>query len=302
MEKEFEIIGKGLDTDVTKEAISELKKRRQEALEPLDGELEKSPEEIEFINLVNCYLKQEFRKLGLNDPQDILPSQLHFLPSEVYLKNFPDAVEKSFTAFHSDKINSAYFDKSGTNRLSFFKIIVHEIVHIDSFHKYLLASNKKQDKAKIFSYRSGYSISDPRKEHRSLDWFNEAVVDKIALDILREHIDELRIKLNITPEEEKGSDDNFWPYLDAINAVINEVAKNKGEDSIAVWEKIKRGQFTGKMMHLRDVDKYVDKGLLEKIAELNENQIYDEDLPPGFPERKMTINDEEVKIVRKKPI
>ncbi len=61
----------------------------------------------------------------------------------------------------------------------------------------------------------------------------------------------------------------FWLTYYPKTSIV-EIAKQKGEDENAVWQKIKRGQFTGEMMHLRDVEKYLGKGVLKKIAHWNE--------------------------------
>lgn len=265
MEREYKLFGRGLDEKEAEAAAEVIDRRREESVKPIEGELEKTPEEIKFINLCNSYLQQEFEELGIKEKPEILPEQIHLFSHKDFVKKFPWAEAESF--HESQTTKAAYFDKEAApNRLHFYKAILHDIIHIISFHKYLVDVEKKE----YSSYRTGYTIRGVRKEDQKDDehlrWFNEAVVDKITQDILVKHRDELYRELNITPEEEKETVGVYYPRMDALNAIIDEIAKRKGEGRPTVWQKIKRGQFSGEMMHLRDIEKYLGKGTLKIVT------------------------------------
>jgi hypothetical protein len=44
------------------------------------------------------------------------------------------------------------------------------------------------------------------------------------------------------------------------------VAKAKNETRDEVWQRIKKGYFTGELMHLRDIERTLGPGTLEKVA------------------------------------
>ncbi len=67
MEKEPFIFGKNLAPELAEDARESLKQLRKEALQPLEGELEKTPEELKFIGKINEYIAEEFEELRLKD-------------------------------------------------------------------------------------------------------------------------------------------------------------------------------------------------------------------------------------------
>ncbi len=268
MKNEYELFGKGLNKKEAEAVADAIDRKREESAKPIKGELEKTPEEIKLINLYNSYLQREFDELGIKEKPEILPEQIHLFSHENFIKAFPN--KKDLDEFHESETTKAGYlniDRA-PNRIEFYNTILHTMIHIVSFHKYLVETEEK----KFSSYRTGYRIADVRKiareDEEHLRWFNEAVVDKTTQDIFLKYYSEIIKELNIPKNEEKIP--VYYKRIDSLNAIISEIAKQKGEDENAVWQKIKRGQFTGEMMHLRDVEKYLGKGVLKKIAHWNE--------------------------------
>jgi hypothetical protein len=264
MEREYKLFGRGLDEKETEAAAEAIDRKREESVKPIEGELKKTPEEIKLINLYNSYLQQEFEELDIKEKPEILPEQIHLFSHENFIKTFPN--RKDLDEFHeSETTKAGYLNKDKTpNRIELYNTILHAIIHIISFHKYLVEVEEK----KFSSYRTGYRIADVRKiaskDEEHLRWFNEAVADKTTQDIFLKHFQEIIKELNIPKNEEKLP--VYYKSIDSLNAIISKIAKQKGEDENTVWQKIKRGQFTGEMMHLRDVEKYPGKGELERLA------------------------------------
>lgn len=279
MKNEYELFGKDLKNEIgqgtEKKTVEEIAANMVEtnydkASRPIEGEIEKSPEEIKFIELANRYIKDELEELGVMKKLEIEPKQLHFFSHEDYIKKFP--AQKDF-GHHSSSTNAAFLDEGAhQNRLRFYKTILHEMIHIASIHKFYVEETEEGKVNVKTSYRTGYGVSDPRKRERNqpeyFRWFYEAVVDKTTLDIILKNDKKLRKELNITEKEVKESSGDFYPYLDDLNALIKKLAEKKGEDEETIWQRIKRGQFSGEMMHLRDVEKYLGKGELERLAHL----------------------------------
>ena len=262
MEKEPFIIGKNLTPEEKEKATAYIEKRQKEYLEPLEGEIEKTPEELKFIEKINTYLGEEFKEMGLKEKPSILPEQIHFLSSEAFDKR---AEESNTIAFHDSLKKVAYFKKPEFTRLQLFKTMLHESLHIASFHKYYVDVEQRE----VIRHKVGYFGGKPfEKEHEHFRGFNEAVIDKTTREILRKHQKELIKKFNITPEEEREGIKWYRLNMDILNLIIRKIAEKKKEDENTVWQKFKKNQFTGEMMHLRDIEKIFGKGSLRIIAAL----------------------------------
>jgi len=61
----------------------------------------------------------------------------------------------------------------------------------------------------------------------------------------------------------KENKDIFYNLpLEILEIVLEKIAKNNKEKPEQVWQRFKKGFFTGEMMHLRDVEKTFGKGAL----------------------------------------
>ncbi len=277
MKNEYELFGKDLKKEIIKDSkrkkvedavVGTLERDYDEAAQPMDGELEKTPDEIKLISLGNRYIKDELNALGIKKELEIEPPQFHFFSHEEFIKKFGER-DANINAIYKAGTNAAFFDKETPgSRLRFYKALLHEMIHIASIHKFY--AELKNDNVIVPSYRTGYTITDPRKKEKEnlehFRWLNEAIVDKITMEIINKHQTELRKELKINDEEENESLGSYYPSLGALNELIKELSKRKGESESNIWQKIKRGQFTGEMMHLRDVEKYLGKGELERLA------------------------------------
>jgi len=194
-----------------------------------------------------------------------------------FIDNFSKRIPDMPAAFHDSQTKAVYIDKGDFHRLRIYEHMLHEIIHTAAFHKFHADVKNRM----IKNYRTGYGFKDPRTNgHEIFYRFNEAVVDKTTYEILRKHADELMQKLSITPEEIKVSQFIYNPFVNILDKIIQRIADKKGESETAVWQKLERGQFTGEMMHLRDIEKYIGKGLLKKLANIKFMEDAESDLPP----------------------
>ena len=273
MEREPIILGKNLKKLEKREVKFFIHSRKKEALKPLEKEIKKTKEEIEFIKKVDLYLAQELSALGLKKDFSLLPSQFHFLPDEVFSKKFPEEAKNSIEALSDPTTNSVYINKSKRTRLHLCKSILHEAIHLVSLRVHYADAKRK----KIRIYRSGYQVFNPKeKKHEHFRGLNEAIVDKTAIEILKKHKKEIIEELNIAPKEQREKIPIYEAYIQILDTVIQRIAKKNNESTDIVWQRFKKGLFTGKMLHLKDVEKTFGKGALRVLAALGSDT---KDLP-----------------------
>jgi len=266
MEKEPIVLGKNLKKSEKRGVKIFIHSRKEKASEPLEKEIKKTKEEIEFIKKVDLYLAQEFSELGLKKNFSLLPSQFHFLPDETFSKKFPGQAKNSIAAFSNLRTDNVYINKSKCARPSLYKSIIHEAIHLASLHVYY--ADIKQTKVRI--YRTGYQLFNPKEEeHEHFRGLNEAIIDKMAIEILKKHKDEIIEEFNITPKEQKEKVPIYKTYIQILNIIIQRLAEKNNKTTAAVWQRFKKGLFTGKMLHLKDIEKTFGKGALRVLAALD---------------------------------
>jgi len=290
MEKEHYIFSKKFSPEEAEEEIESMAKKKEETFKPIEGELEKTPQEIRFIEKINSYLDKEFEELKLKEKASISPNQIHLFPEETFSKNFP---ESKFMAFN--QLNGIYLNKSRCDKPQLlFKVMLHEALHTLSFCKYHFDSTEENKIVK--EYRSGYRTINPKENyHEHFRGLNEAVIDKMVREIINKHREELAEELNIMFKEEEESYLYYSDYIKILDVIIQKIADRKHEDKEAIWRRFKKGLFTGEMMHLRDLEKSSGKQSLRMIAALNSGT---KDLPAEEINRKVlkyfeTDNDQE---------
>jgi hypothetical protein len=111
---EHKIIGNLSEQD-RKDARRVLDSDHQKGLEVLEGEREKRPDELRFIEKINQYLAEEFKELGIDGTPRILPERIHILPPDAYRKHFPD--KASYRGLHFAPLKAVYLKNEGRFRL-----------------------------------------------------------------------------------------------------------------------------------------------------------------------------------------
>ena len=230
-------------------------------MKPIEGELEKTEEEVEVINKINEYLNKEFIELGIKDRSEIVPEQIHLLPEDVYRKKFPDI---DVDAFHDSLNQGICLNKSShPSRTELYVAILHECIHLASAKNYYYNINRD----KIFQYRSGYISFNPREdEHEHFRGLNEMVVDGVRADILKKYGKKFAKEFKFSKQEKKKTFDAYPPLI--LDVIINKIADKNKEKKDVIWKRFKKGLFTGEMMPLREVERAFGKGALRILASL----------------------------------
>jgi len=266
MKEKFLIFGQKLTSEELGTVEHNLDEIREESLKPIEGELEKTKEELKFIKTADSYLKEEFEEMGIEKKPVILPGSVHLLPHDTFNKICPSKESSGIISFPE---NAIYIDKSAPrNRLELFKIIFHESVHLLAFQKVHVAAEEESNTAR--QYRRGYYVKNPKEgHHEHFRGLGEAIVDKTVMEIFRKKAKELIKEFNISKEEEESSPVAYQKdYIEILDIIIKGIAAKNNEDERLVWQDFKKGQFTGEMMHLKKVEDAFGKGSLRILASL----------------------------------
>ncbi len=243
------------------EILNLIEKRWTKGREPFEGEPEKTPEELEVISTINDYIQQEFEELNLGDAPVISPEQVHILPTKIYKE-----LTKSEGGGRYIPENNTSLCEKGTNRLQLYAVMLHESIHMVSAQKYY--AKTKIERGELNEYRTGYGTKNVLDQHEHFRGLNEAVVENTTKDILYKNKNHLIEKFNITEEESRNTHLSYAGYRAILDVIIGKVAKRKGENKATTWKRIKKGQFTGEMMHLRDIEETFGKGGLRVLGAL----------------------------------
>lgn len=264
MTKESFIFGKNLTPEDSEKESNALEKIERESLKQTEGEMKKTPEETRFIKKIDSYLKEEFKEIGIEKKPEILPERIHFLDHEAFKKVCP---KKGLSAFVSFPQNAAYLDKSSPrHRLELYKTILHESVHLLAFQKIHVDAGEKVTR----QYRRGYYVNNPKEEeHEHFRGLGEAIADKTAMELFNKHAKELITEFNITSKEENLPVEYQTDYIEILDTVIKKIAEKNNENENVVWQRFKKGQFSGEIMHLRDVENTFGVGSLRILAALD---------------------------------
>jgi len=272
--KGIEVFGNNLTEEEKGKAESQIYSNRKEVQAYYEGEYEKTEEDFAIISDLNSYLQEELKEIGIEDMQPILAGQIHIFPEPTFKKYYPDAGTYIFykPLDNSISFNGDIVDQVG--RLYLFESILHEMVHAASISKFYLQNET------ISVYRSGYRSMNPTKEHEHLNGLNEAVVEKMAIEIFKKHKRDIIVKFGINADElQKDAEytSHYIKYIEILDIILKRIADVNGENLEEVWNRFKKGLFSGEMMHLRDIKKICGKESFEMIdllesEEMAENQ------------------------------
>ena len=287
MEK-YNFVGKNLEKPGRLENAKNIVENRFSTYPENQFEVNKDKRDEIYIQEARLLLSNKLESLGIEDTEVIPTERFHM-------------VRKIFSGGHNfdSKYNIIFIDKSLYKqdgvRFFLYKLInkylldnakvcdpiilkqfIHEPIHSKSHIKFKIG--EKDGKEMVNTYRTGYLVNDFKNEQRYFEGLNEAIVEKIAQEILLNHnnIENKSYKNKI----EKRILTKNSPYKTAIvvvEKIISEIAKNNKEPEQLVWERWEKGMFTGEMMHLRDIEKVFGPGSLRILASMNGREIEEKD-------------------------
>lgn len=263
LEKEYNIIGRKLTSEKKKEIGWYLEGRKDEAMKPLEGEYEKTKEQLKFIKYIGKCLNSELKELKIDKKVNISPEQIHLLPRDVYRrKTGEDFSAAFFLALNQGVcINRDYY----STRMKLYQAIAHEMIHLGSFLRF----QGREEELRPFRSKVGYSSEFGKKEERyeQFDGLNEMMVDKFLPKIFLKHKEEFIKKFRLTKQEQ--NEGLSYYSTDILDTLIEKIAAKNKEKTEDVWNRFKNGLFTGEAMHLRDIERTFGKDSLHLLSMFN---------------------------------
>jgi len=274
----FNIIGpNGLGDEQRKRAEAFLEKKIEEARKPIEDESPRTEREEKIIQIAYELLEKELAEMGVKEMPLVFKEQFHFL-KKIDIGKVPFFAE-SYAGTYNYLNQRADIRKSEDDLFSFLTIS-HEMLHAASFEQYY--TNQYGNGASV--KRGGYTTVNLQDMHSHFASLGELIADKILLDIILKNKDFIADSLKI----DKGylGYTEFTYPVHILNILLEEVSKRSGIKIDEIWQKIKKGFFTGETMHLRLIDRYLGRGVLRFISFFDFNNEFVEFLP-GDPFQKI---------------
>lgn len=265
------IFGKGkeggkLSDEERSGVIQYLTNVRERGMEQISGEFGKSPEGLEMIEQANSMIGEEMKRLGAEQEEVVGPDKIHLLRHEDFRKLDPATAAKAYSNPYS---NHVYMDVeegfayTRSPRIAILGTFTHELIHSYSHKKYHVDRTKQR----LGNYRTGYVARNFAKdENPEFFFFNEAVTEAMTRELLLKNKDRLDETFGFSDEEWNAWSSPFETERQILDRIVEGVASHKGEEPSVAWNRMKRGAFTGNMMHLRDVERAFGKGTLRVVA------------------------------------
>lgn len=244
-----------------------LNKWAKDARVSLEGEQQKTEEEIKMIQTVNEFIAEEFKRLEIQEPFiPIDPEQVHLLSRETYQRKFDMATDDGSAHPVSHEV---YIVKDDFSRNYLFSTLLHEILHMASHQKFYADT----DNHNIYDYRVGYRLRN-QKEEDLFRGFNEIMTDFTLFKIWGRHRDDLEAKLSFTKDEANNTAVAYFVrYKSLLDDILKRVAEHRNEKPEQTADRFSKGMFTGEMMHLRDVEKVYGENAIEVLSLLGKKDV-----------------------------
>lgn len=289
MRERFDFVGSNITPKAEAQAAHDLAfaQRRENLFQ--EGELKKTPEELAAIEFFDELLKMEFLDLDIPEVPELRPERFHIMSEAWCDENMGTSDYGAYFSFGDNAILSRR--RSGS-RLDFYNTISHEAIHSVSRQKHWIDVEKK----KINSYRVGYRIQNPVGEnggHVHLKAFNEGVVETTVEEFFTRNSQEIGKRLSIPESELTKCTFGYTNFRRVVKGLCYGIARAQKGKPQDVWKKIKRGQFTGEMMHLRDIEYTYGKGAL-RILDALQGKSDD----PGMQGRDEQVDEKNEKIIQ----
>lgn len=236
--------------------------------EKIEGELEKSEEEIKMIDTINSLLTKELESLGVGEYTPLLLEQVHILDDTTFKKRFPGS--RAFGYFRSTD-NAIFLNRdSHTTKAEKLESLLHESIHQSSTQKFFATPPTE----------GGYDISDARTGYRlRSEWkggkdvhkfrgFNELMTDYTAYKILSKNSDTIEESFGITHKEINGPIYSYMEYEPILVAIVNKISKEKNMSRQNVFSDLEAGMFKNTILNLKVIEKTFGKGSLRVLSYL----------------------------------
>lgn len=241
-----------------------IESEKNEGLKHIDGEIKKTEEELRSIEVFNELIQKEIKELGLVYDKSIKPDQVHMVDTKT-AKILGIKLGGQDSQTQSIVVDKSYFIEKN-DLYDFYTAILHEMIHGLSFSSIIVQGDTRH----IDKYRSGYKSMNPinahkkGEKHNHFNGLNEAVTQKLTIELIIKHKDLINKELNLSDEMFEKSK-LFVAYrkeITILDSIIEQVALFHNINESELWTKLKKGLFNGEMMFLRDFEKAMGSGFL----------------------------------------
>jgi hypothetical protein len=269
MSERFTFVGAGITPANKKDATAYMRGYREGADRSFEEiELEKTEGEKEAIELLNYFLQQEFSGLGIADMPELTSEQFHIVPIEELRNNSQNG---SLHGIYLPKENATVVGRSPSKLpIQHYKTIFHEGTHAVSHSKFWVGVSR--NKVDIKNYRTGYGAigknTDEENGRVRFAAFNEGIVETTVERMFHRGNKLIQKDLAVSQEDIEKVRFSYPTFRAIVKTICGGLARYSGKTSIEHWQNMERGQFTGEMMHLRDIEYAYGKGALRILDAL----------------------------------
>ncbi len=274
MKENPKFIGRKYQEEEKEHFASSLQSFSKESSVPVEGELEKTLEEIKIIETINSLLDSELKSIGIKEYSTLSAEKIHLLSNSVFLKKFPDTNAKGF---FSSTLDSVYLNKESTDtKARFLSTLLHEAIHRASSVKFYGDLENS-----IYDARVGYRINSQWKDsgrQKRFRGFNELMVDYTTYKILSKNIEILESSFGITREDINGPIYSYMDYEPILSSIVKKISEDKKTDPLEVFNNLEKGQFENNIFVLKEIENSFGEGSLSILSLLSELKNKQENL------------------------
>jgi hypothetical protein len=274
------------------EAETRASMKSRTGLERLEGE-EALPEDIRrFLPILRRHLVEKQKEFGLKEntssdqvyryvkeyiAKEIDLDRVHFLSEDAYLNDVSDMetgglsngnyvmTAKAVFLRNKESGGGKVYRNDFERRLDILKLFQHEALHMTSYEADYALEGKKVD-----LYRQGYMVFNPKYGFERFRGLNEAVVETENIALFAEEIPELREEFGGEEKEREWHKGRkiYERYRMVLENIMEAVSRYRGVDGAEVWKEYEEGLFTGKLGHLKVIDKIYGPGSVRLLASM----------------------------------
>jgi hypothetical protein len=255
------IYGAGLTKEEKEKLAQSLRIFRERGANPLENEIEKGPEYVRYVALVNDILNDELANLGVDKRSELTVERYHLMSVSISEDETKRILGQSISL--SETVHLYGNHLAGKSPLQIISVMLHEAIHANAFERVVIKNGKH------FSLRSGYEMNYEVEKGR-LTGLNEAVVEKLTIELLEKNKDRLNEEFKFTDEDWENLAPCYTDQMDSLNKILFLLHDRHKLSEGVVWEKFKKGEFTGQMIHLKEAIKILTPGEMSILETLFE--------------------------------
>lgn len=234
-------------------------------LEKVSSETEEERDRL--ITLAGSVFTEHFRRLEIPLQKEFPKERFRFLSQQEFDAEFPRL--EGALGMHGVDEDFVIVDQNKSEEL--FLTILHEMTHDVAVKK-----SKFDVNGKLVSYINGYMVGKIVTDSAGkssvklhFDGLNEGVVEMTALRVAARYSDDFD-DFGIS-KEDLGKALTGHQYKDAtivVSSIVSVLARETNSDELEIWKQIERGQYTGEMAWVYEVDRVFGKGSLRVLDSL----------------------------------